>query len=233
MIIKVCGMRNADNIREVSELDIDMMGFIFWEKSSRYVRMISSKVGTLPDYSAERYDNLSGGKTVVAAENKPKRVGVFVDEMPQSIVTRIYNYNLDYVQLHGNESVVMIDNLVKTVDPDIHKDIKIIKALSINTPEDIDKYKEYEGHVDMFLFDTKCDTVGGSGQHFDWSVLERYDGNTPFLLSGGIGPEDVEKVKSFHHPKCVGIDINSRFETEPAMKDVELLRTFVSQVKGV
>ena len=135
MIIKVCGMRNADNIREVSELDIDMMGFIFWEKSSRYVRMISSKVGTLPDYSAERYDNLSGGKTVVAAENKPKRVGVFVDEMPQSIVTRIYNYNLDYVQLHGNESVVMIDNLVKTVDPDIHKDIKIIKALSINTPK--------------------------------------------------------------------------------------------------
>ena len=85
----------------------------------------------------------------------------------------------------------------------------------------------------MFLFDTKCDTVGGSGQHFDWSVLERYDGNTPFLLSGGIGPEDVEKVKSFHHPKCVGIDINSRFETEPGMKDVDLLRSFISQVKGV
>ena len=226
-------MRNTGNIRQVAELDIDMMGFIFWQKSSRYVRMISSKVGTMPDYSSERYHQLSDGKAIVNAGNKPKRVGVFVDDMPQNIVTRIYNYNLDYVQLHGNESVVMIDNLVKTVDPDIHKNIKIIKALSITTPEDIDKYKEYEGHVDMFLFDTKCDTVGGSGKHFDWSLLERYDGNTPFLLSGGIGPNDVERVKNFHHPKCVGIDINSRFETEPAMKDVDLLRTFISQLKGV
>ena len=226
-------MRNTGNIRQVAELDIDMMGFIFWQKSSRYVRMISSKVGTMPDYSSERYHQLSDGKAIVNAGNNPKRVGVFVDDMPQNIVTRIYNYNLDYVQLHGNESIVMIDNLVKTVDPDIHKNIKIIKALSITTPEDIDKYKEYEGHVDMFLFDTKCDTVGGSGKHFDWSLLERYDGNTPFLLSGGIGPNDVERVKNFHHPKCVGIDINSRFETEPAMKDVDLLRSFVSQVKGV
>ena len=226
-------MRNTGNIRQVAELDIDMMGFIFWQKSSRYVRMISSKVGTMPDYSSERYHQLSDGKAIVNAGNKPKRVGVFVDDMPQNIVTRIYNYNLDYVQLHGNESIVMIDNLVKTVDPDIHKNIKIIKALSITTPEDIDKYKEYEGHVDMFLFDTKCDTVGGSGKHFDWSLLERYDGNTPFLLSGGIGPNDVERVKNFHHPKCVGIDINSRFETEPAMKDVDLLRTFISQLKGV
>ena len=226
-------MRNADNIRQVSELDIDLMGFIFWQKSSRYVRMISSKAGVLPDYSTERFRQLSEGKPVVATENKPKRVGVFVDDMPQNIVTRIYNYNLDYVQLHGNESVVMIDNLVKTIDPDIHKNIKIIKALSINTPDDIDLYKEYEGHVDLFLFDTKCDTVGGGGKHFDWSLLERYDGETPFLLSGGIGPEDVEKIKNFHHPKCVGIDINSRFETEPAMKDVDLLRTFISQLKGV
>ena len=226
-------MRNTGNIRQVAELDIDMMGFIFWQKSSRYMRMISSKVGTMPDYSSERYHQLSDGKAIVNAGNNPKRVGVFVDDMPQNIVTRIYNYNLDYVQLHGNESVVMIDNLVKTVDPDIHKNIKIIKALNITTPEDIDKYKEYEGHVDMFLFDTKCDTVGGSGKHFDWSLLERYDGNTPFLLSGGIGPDDVERVKNFHHPKCVGIDINSRFETEPAMKDVDLLRTFISQLKGV
>lgn len=226
-------MRNADNIRQVSELDIDLMGFIFWQKSSRYVCMISSKAGVLPDYSTERFRQLSEGKPIVATENKPKRVGVFVDDMPQNIVTRIYNYNLDYVQLHGNESVVMIDNLVKTVDPDIHKNIKIIKALSINTPDDIDLYKEYEGHVDLFLFDTKCDTVGGGGKHFDWSMLERYDGETPFLLSGGIGPEDVEQIKNFHHPKCVGIDINSRFETEPAMKDVDLLRTFISQLKGV
>ena len=99
-------MRNTGNIRQVAELDIDMMGFIFWQKSSRYVRMISSKVGTMPDYSSERYHQLSDGKAIVNAGNKPKRVGVFVDDMPQNIVTRIYNYNLDYVQLHGNESVV-------------------------------------------------------------------------------------------------------------------------------
>ena len=237
MNVKVCGMRDADNIREVSQLDIDMMGFIFYPKSPRYVKMLSSKAGIIPDYSAERIQKLSATdderKTVgeTTALKLPARVGVFVDDMPQNIVTRVYNYDLDYVQLHGEEPRETIENLRATLEPDIKPGIKIIKAISVGSAEDIQKYKEYVGAVDLFLFDTKCKTVGGSGEQFDWQVLEHYDGETPFLLSGGIGLDDAERVKSFHHPKCIGIDLNSKFEIEPALKDVAKLRKFLEKVK--
>jgi phosphoribosylanthranilate isomerase len=152
--------------------------------------------------------------------------------MPQNIVTRVVNYELDIVQLHGSESPVMIDNLRRTLDPDIHPGIQIMKALSIASEEDLKRYQDYVGHVDYFLFDTKTPLVGGSGKQFDWSILEDYDGDVPFLLSGGIGPDDVARVKSFHHPKMLGIDLNSRFETAPAVKDVEQLRSFVNELRG-
>lgn len=93
------------------------------------------------------------------------------------------------------------------------------------------KYKEYVGAADLFLFDTKCKTVGGSGELFDWQVLQAYDGDVPFLLSGGIGPDDAERIQNFHHPKCIGIDLNSKFEIEPALKDVEKLKQFLVKVK--
>lgn len=229
MIIKVCGMRDADNIREVSELDIDMMGFIFWKDSPRFVRMISSHAGIIPDYSEERLNKNSG--KVVDDQHRIKRVGVFVDDMPQTIVTRIYNYELDYVQLHGEESCIMIDNLRRTLEPDIRTGVKIIKTISVSSAEDIEKTKEYEGCVDLFLFDTKCPTMGGSGDKFDWSVLSAYKGNVPFLLSGGIGMDDVDKIKSFLHPQFAGVDVNSCFETEPGVKDVEKLRLFVEKLR--
>ena len=242
MKVKVCGMRDADNIRKVSGLGVDMIGFIFYPKSPRYVQMISSKAGIIPDYSEERIkkNTAKEGRGVeevpvnsgssATSEKLPARVGVFVDDMPQNIVTRVYNYNLDYIQLHGNEPRETIENLRLTIDPDIHPGIKIIKAISVSTAEDIMKYKEYVGAVDLFLFDTKCKTVGGSGEQFDWQVLEAYDGDTPFLLSGGIGPDDAERVKSFHHPKCIGIDLNSKFEIEPALKDVEKLKIFLEKI---
>ena len=229
MIIKVCGMRDAENIREVSELDIDMMGFIFWKDSPRFVRMISSHAGIIPDYSEERLNRNSG--KVVDDQHRIKRVGVFVDDMPQTIVTRIYNYELDYVQLHGEESCIMIDNLRRTLEPDIRIGVKIIKTISVSSVEDIEKTKEYEGCVDLFLFDTKCPTMGGSGDKFDWSVLSAYKGNVPFLLSGGIGMDDVDKIKSFQHPQFAGVDVNSCFETEPGVKDVEKLRLFVEKLR--
>ncbi|MBQ2196679.1 MAG: phosphoribosylanthranilate isomerase [Prevotella sp.] len=229
MIIKVCGMRDADNIREVSELDIDMMGFIFWKDSPRFVRMISSHAGIIPDYSEERLNKNSG--KVVDDQHRIKRVGVFVDDMPQTIVTRIYNYELDYVQLHGEESCIMIDNLRRTLEPDIRTGVKIIKTISVSSAEDIEKTKEYEGCVDLFLFDTKCPTMGGSGDKFDWSVLSAYKGNVPFLLSGGIGMDDVDKIKSFQHPQFAGVDVNSCFETEPGVKDVEKLRLFIEKLR--
>jgi phosphoribosylanthranilate isomerase len=150
--------------------------------------------------------------------------------MSQEIITKVVNFQLDLVQLHGHETPTLIRNLRRTLDPDIRPGIRFIKAISIARPEDLDAWKEYEDCVDYFLFDTKCPTVGGSGQQFDWSVLNRYDGQRPFLLSGGIGPDDAARIRSFHHPKCIGIDLNSRFETAPAYKDAESLAKFANKL---
>lgn len=212
-------MRDADNIRDISALEVDMIGLIFYPPSPRYVQQFSSGAGIIPDYAPDM------GKT-------PLRVGVFVDDMPQNIVTRVYNYKLDYIQLHGNEPRETLENLRATIDPDIKPKIKIIKAISVSSAEDIKKYKEYVGAADLFLFDTKCKTVGGSGELFDWQVLQAYDGDVPFLLSGGIGPDDAERIQNFHHPKCIGIDLNSKFEIGPALKDVEKLKQFLVKVKS-
>ena len=232
MIVKVCGMREADNIRAVASLDVDMIGFIFYPESSRYVQMISSRAGIIPDYSQDRLQQIKAANTGTASRYAPSRVGVFVDDMPQNIVTRVYNYRLDYVQLHGDESPVMIDNLRRTIDPDIHRNLKIIKSLNVRTEEDVQKWRDYENCVDMFLFDTQCDTFGGSGAQFDWNILQSYDGHIPFLLSGGIGPDDVERVKAFRHPMFAGIDLNSCFEISPAVKDVDQLKAFISAVRA-
>ena len=223
MVIKVCGMRDAQNIREVSQLGVDMIGMIFYPKSPRYVEMQSSHAGIIPDYAKENIN--------IKSSKSPARVGVFVNDMVQNIVTRVVNYHLDYVQLHGNEPREMCENLRLTLNPDIRPGIKIIKAISVSDASDIQKYKEYVGAVDLFLFDTKCKTVGGSGQQFDWQVLEQYDGEIPFLLSGGIGPEDASRLHAFHHPKCIGIDLNSRFEIEPGVKDVEKLKGFLNAMQ--
>ena len=277
-LIKVCGMRDTQNIREVAALGVNLIGLIFYPKSPRYVESISSDAGIIPDYSSLTPDPLPEGegrnmldKQLKAEETKgetrnkqpvsaqlksmqskapfnkvttplslgegqggeaaiPKFVGVFVDDMPQNIVTAVYNYHLSYVQLHGDESPVMIDNLRRTLVPDIVPQIKIIKAISVSSAEDLKRCEPYEGHVDLFLFDTKCKGYGGSGQKYDWSVLEAYTGQTPFLLSGGIGPDDADRLRDFHHPQCVGIDLNSKFETAPGMKDINLLQNFLHQL---
>lgn len=229
-LIKVCGMRDAQNIREVAALGVNLIGLIFYPKSPRYVESISSDAGIIPDYSSLTPDPLPEGEGRNMLDKQLKAVGVFVDDMPQNIVTAVYNYHLSYVQLHGNESPVMIDNLRRTLVPDIVPQIKIIKAISVSSTEDLQRCKQYEGHVDLFLFDTKCKGYGGSGQQYDWSVLEAYTGPTPFLLSGGIGPDDAARLRDFHHPQCVGIDLNSKFETAPGMKDVTKLQQFLLQL---
>ena len=198
MIVKVCGMRDAENIREVEALGIDLMGFIFWPKSSRYV---SERPSYLP--------------------KKCKRVGVFVNEDIEQVKHIAADYALDYIQLHGSESPGYVQQL---------HDWQVIKAISLSSRDDIATFKDYEGLVDYFLFDTKCTCMGGSGQQFDWSVLDSYDGNTPFLLSGGIGPDDAERVKAFHHGKCIGIDLNSKFELSPALKDINKLQEFIKEL---
>jgi len=221
MIIKVCGMRDGENIRAVSELGVDWIGMIFWEKSPRNVTMIPTNAGIIPDRA---------GLSPLTAHQSLRRVGVFVDEMPQNIITRVVNFQLDLIQLHGRETPTLIRNLRRTIDPDIRKGLQVIKAISVGCSDDIEAYKDYEDCVDYFLFDTKCPSVGGSGQQFDWSVLSAYDGERPFLLSGGIGPDDAVRVRAFQHPKCIGIDLNSRFETAPGIKDIQKLKTFLQQL---
>ena len=208
-LIKVCGMRDGENIRAVEALGIDMMGFIFWPKSSRFV-------SRRPDY----------------LPTQCKRVGVFVDEDIEQVRRMVDDYGLSVVQLHGHESPAFVRQLRSLCGDSI----AIIKAISVSSREDIAAYKDYAACVDYFLFDTKCPTVGGSGQQFDWSMLAAYDGETPFLLSGGIGPDDAPRLRQafaldgFPAEKCIGIDLNSRFEMAPALKDVAALRRFLSQI---
>jgi len=206
-------MREAENIREVEALGIDLMGFIFWPKSSRYV---SERPAYLP--------------------TQCKRVGVFVDEDVETIKKIAEGYALDYIQLHGHESPDYIRQL-RSVCSD---SIATIKAFNIATKEDLEATKPYEGIVDYYLFDTRATVAagspagsvlpGGTGAQFDWRVLTDYVGETSFLLSGGIGPDDAERVKTFQHPKCIGIDLNSKFESTPAIKDAAVLSRFLSQL---
>ena len=194
-------MREAENIREVEALGIDLMGFIFWPKSKRYV---SEKPAYMPQ--------------------KCKRVGVFVDEDIDQVKRIAEDFALDFIQLHGSESPAYIFQL---------GGLHVIKAFNIATAEDLELTKPYDGLVDYFLFDTKATLPGGSGQQFDWNVLEAYNGETPFLLSGGIGPNDAERVKSYYHPKCAGIDLNSRFEIAPGLKDVNTMRSFIREIREI
>ena len=202
MIIKVCGMRDGDNIREVEQLSIDWMGFIFYPKSSRYVSEVPAYLPT-----------------------KCKRVGVFVDASTDETIKKIHDFSLDMIQLHGNESPEQISHLSPLTNH-----LSIIKAFNIATAEDLKSTASYTGLADYFLFDTKGPSVGGNGEKFDWSVLSNYEGDTPFLLSGGIGPDDAERILDYHHPKCIGIDLNSQFELAPGLKDVTTLSRFLNKI---
>lgn len=214
-------MRDARNIHEVSQLGIDWIGLDFIPNSERYVSQIASCAGIIPDYSS--LSDLSSDK-LSQQKKGPVLCGVFADDMPQNIVTRVVNFNLDVVQLNGDESSVMIDNLRRTLDPDIHAGIKMMKRLVITKREDIEKYKEYVEGVDYFLFDVQDNLK-------DWSILEAYDGKVPFLVSGNIGAEDIEKIKGLTHPLFYGISVNKKFESAPAVKDVALLKDFLEKIK--
>ena len=226
MKVKVCGLRDNDNIRAVIKLGVDYIGLIFWEKSPRNVTMIPTQAGIIPDRGSLS-PQLSESRPALS----PKLVGVFVNEMPQNIITRVVNFQLDVIQLHGQESPTVIKNLRATLSDEIRPTLRYWKAISISDSESIAAYHHYEDCVDGFVFDTKCASVGGSGQQFDWSVLQTYHGDKPFLLSGGIGPDDVDHIKAFHHPMFRGIDLNSRFETAPGIKDVDRLASFLSALR--
>jgi phosphoribosylanthranilate isomerase len=201
MIVKVCGMRDAENIREVEALGVDWMGFVFHRTSPRFV-------GELPDYLPQR----------------AKRVGVFVDETEEQIMETVQLFRLDMVQLHGHETPDFCTRIRS-------KGLKVIKAINVQNRFPLEEVSSYEGACDYFLFDTKTLLPGGSGQKFDWSSLSAYRGTTPFLLSGGISPDDADRVEAFVHERCIGIDLNSRFETSPAYKNIHLLQSFIDKIK--
>lgn len=201
MIVKVCGMRDAENIREVEALGVDWMGFVFHRTSPRFV-------SELPDYLPQR----------------AKRIGVFVNETEERIMKTVELFRLDMVQLHGQETPDFCNRIRS-------KGLKVIKAINVQNGFPSEEVFSYEGACDYFLFDTKTSLPGGSGLKFDWSALSAYRGTTPFLLRGGISPDDADRVEVFVHGHCLGIDLNSRFETSPAYKDIRLLQSFIDKIK--
>lgn len=208
--IKVCGMRDAENIRAIDAIEaVDMIGLIFWPKSKRYV---AQKPAYLPEHAM--------------------RVGVFVDAAPEEVVAKVKEYDLGIVQMHGDENLAYVTALHKLLfEAGITKMPKIVKAIPVASRSSVLKAMMWDGYVDGILFETPTNGYGGSGVSFDWSLLSSYRARTPFFLTGGIGPQSLEALKEFSHPQWIGVDLNSRFETEPALKDVELVRQFVSELK--
>ena len=201
MRVKVCGMNFPDNVAAVDALGVDLLGFVFYPNSPRCVTTPPEK---LPPTRA-------------------KRVGVFVDQDGDEILSAVGRYGLDGVQLHGAES----PDFCRRLRGSLPLGTLLVKAVGVASFEDLTTALAYEEVADGLLFDTRCATHGGSGRRFDWSLLSRYRGNLPFLLSGGLGPGDEERVRSFHHPRCQGIDLNSRFELSPGVKDVAALARFL------
>ncbi len=204
--IKVCGMRNLENIRKLVKLKPDYIGFIFYEKSPRY---IGKKI------DAEILD---------AIPPSIKKVGVFVNASEREMKNIIVQNGLNMVQLHGNESPE-ICQLMR------FGGIEVIKAFSVDESFDFHSIKSYQESCGYFLFDTKTPNYGGSGKQFDWSLLDKHTFTKPVFLSGGIGVEDAEKIIQLNNKDIKVIDINSRFETEPGMKDIEAVKKFMKIIR--
>ncbi|MFN8436482.1 MAG: phosphoribosylanthranilate isomerase [Cytophagales bacterium] len=204
--IKVCGMREAQNIQQVAALSPDYMGFIFYDKSKRYV----GDKFSIPEISPDI-----------------KKVGVFVDERLDQMLKIADKHKLNTIQLHGNESAYKCQKL---------KDAgyEVFKVFSIGNVFNFKELIPYEFFVDCFLFDTKGVEHGGNGVSFDWNIMNKYGSDKPFILAGGIGPEHELEVANlkFDFHKLFGIDINSKFEIEPGLKDVTKLQTFINNLKA-
>lgn len=206
MKLKVCGMKYQDNILEVADLQPQFLGFIFHEPSGRYFE------GSIP----ELHDSI-------------QKVGVFVDKSVEQIVHHIEKYQLDVIQLHGHESPEVCRLLKSTGKT-------VIKVFSIKDNFDFDVLKAYETVCDYFLFDTKGKLPGGNGYAFNWKILDKYPSTKPFFLSGGIGIDEIENLKQFNLSKaskyCYAVDVNSKFEIEPGLKNIENLKKFINRLSS-
>lgn len=216
MLVKICGMRDPDNIRQVLTLTPDFMGFIFYPRSPRYVT----------DEYAPFIQNINFGTT--------KKIGVFVNGSVDEVMNTVVRFGLDGVQLHGNEPAEECERLKR-------EGLIVLKALGVKSGEsndtrlDLERTQVYQSVCDYLLFDTQTPKYGGTGMKFDWSVLCDYKGETPYLLSGGISEDDVEDVKKLmkklESAQLVGVDLNSKFEISPAMKDEKRLKTMLDRLR--
>ena len=223
MKLKICGMKHNDNIEAVANLQPDYMGFIFYDKSTRSFQ----------------------NKSIPELSNAIKIVGVFVNERLEVVLEKIKQFNLQAVQLHGNESPEYCKKLssayhAKLVSASHKKSLKqvqieVIKVFSIKDSFNFEILKPYEDVCDYFLFDTKGKLPGGNGYTFNWDVLKDYSSTKPYILSGGIGQNEIEKIREFKNSPaskyCYAIDVNSKFEIEPGLKNSDKLEKFKNELQ--
>ncbi|MEL7530214.1 MAG: phosphoribosylanthranilate isomerase [Bacteroidota bacterium] len=202
MKLKVCGMRNSDNIKALVALQPDYMGLIFFEKSPRHAEQIAD---------AEMIRSLQG----------PIKTGVFVNAEESYVRHCVERFGLDALQLHGQESPDYCKRFAK-------QGLTIIKVFSVGNGFDFSRLAPYEGIVDYFLFDTKGKQPGGNGVVFNWDILQAYPSKTPFFLSGGISLEEKDRLAELDLPQLYAIDVNSKFEIEPGLKDIVKLKKLVA-----
>ena len=205
--IKVCGMRDLENIRELVKLEPDYIGFIFYEKSPRYIGEKISK------------------EILDAIPPSIKKVGVFVNATEREMKNAITENSLNVVQLHGNESPEMCQ-IIRMAG------VEVIKAFPVDEEFDFHSIQRYRESCGFYLFDTKTPQYGGSGKQFDWTLLDKHNFTKPVFLSGGIGLEDAEKIIRLNNKDIKVVDINSRFETEPGLKDIDKVKKFIEIIRG-
>ena len=212
MKLKVCGMKH--NLTEVEQLQPDYLGFIFYEKSPRNIIDVTLS-------SVER-------------SSKSKYVGVFVNATAEFILEKIEMCNLEVIQLHGDETPEFCKNLKTGLD-ETHPSIKIWKVFSIKDNFNFKLLADYEAYADAFLFDTKGKDKGGNGYTFDWKVLKDYPSQKPLILSGGIGPEHIDDLKQLLKTDLpiAAIDVNSKFEDTPGLKNIKKLSKFIKEIASL
>lgn len=208
MKIKVCGLRDAENLKQIAELNPDFVGFIFYDQSPRFV--------------GEDLDE----EAVKALPKTIRKVGVFVNASPDYILRNVKKYDFQYVQLHGNETPEYCRSLR-------NRGISLIKAFRIDASFNFSMLNNYKAHCDFFLFDAKGDQPGGNGITFDWNILNRYDDEKPFFISGGIGLDNLNQLAQLKDMKLYGVDVNSQVETAPGMKDVAKVKELIDRVRPV
>ncbi len=204
--LKICGMQDSHNISEVAALLLDYMGFIFYENSKRFVGNNFSIPSDFP--------------------KQIKRVGVFVNEKTDTILQSVNKHQLDYVQLHGGESVAQCQELNE-------KGIGVIKVFSIDKSFDFTDTELFQPFVDFFLFDTKSENYGGTGKSFDWTLLKNYNQHVPFFLSGGLSAENIQYINELKNMNLYALDVNSGVEISPALKDIDKVKSIKAILNSI